>query len=52
MCAPSFLDGTYFSWVCGMLIDLPVVCTDASDFPSSSGSLSVESSLEKDGFDR
>lgn len=35
-----------------MLIDLSVVCTGASDFPSSSGSLSVENGLEKDGFDR
>lgn len=51
MCAPSFVDGIFFSWSCGMLIDLSVVCTAASDFPSSSGGLSVENDLEKVGFD-
>lgn len=52
MCAPSFVDGAYFSWGCGMLIVLSAICTGASDFPSSSGSLSVENGLEKVGFDR
>lgn len=52
MCAPSFLEGAYLSWGSGMLMDLSVICTDDSDFPSSSGSPSAANGLEKDVFDR
>lgn len=52
MCGPSSLSCAYVSWSCRLLVALSVVCTEASNFPSGGGSLSVENGWEKDEFDR